>query len=123
MMFGWLESLFRKPSTEERTSVLADDWGVRCIRPDGTEQAVAWNDLQSAAIDTNDGGPFVEDVYFHLEGAEYGFHIPQAARGIDELVRRLTSLPGFDCEALAAAMCSTTNTRFLCWTARSGGGS
>jgi hypothetical protein len=66
-------------------------------------------------VETNDAGPFVEDVFFYLEGPEFGFYVPQAAEGTDELVRRLIRLPGFDSDTFGAAMCSTTNDRFTCW--------
>jgi hypothetical protein len=78
--------------------------------------SVAWSDLRLVAVETNDGGPFVEDVYFYLEGSAYGFYIPQAAEGVHELVGRLAVLPSFDGDAFGAAMCCTDNARFICWT-------
>jgi hypothetical protein len=113
--FRWITALLYPRSPEQSTRVGAGDECIRCIRPDGRVDAVAWSDLQTVSVETNDAGPFVEDVYFHLEGSEYGFYVPQAAEGTDELVRRLTELPGFDSEAFLAAMRSTANERFICW--------
>jgi hypothetical protein len=96
-------------------TVFVDQKRIRCVWPNGQVNAVAWSELQLAAVETRDCGPCVEDVYFYLEGPEYGFFVPQGAQGTNELVRRLTELPGFDNEAFAAAMSSTENARFVCW--------
>ena len=98
-----------------------DAEGVACTRPDGRVDAVRWSDLLLVGVETTDTGPFVEDVYFYLEGPEYGFHIPQGVESVDELVRRLTGLAGFASEAFAAAMSSTANGRFICWRKGSAG--
>jgi hypothetical protein len=95
--------------------VIADDIGVRCTQPDGRVDSVTWAGLQLAGVETNDAGPFVEDVYFYLEGPDYGFYIPHGAEGTDELVRHLLGLPGFDAGTFSAAMTSTANARFVCW--------
>jgi hypothetical protein len=89
--------------------------GVTCTPPDGWVDAVRWSALLLVGVETTDTGPFIEDIYFYLEGYGYGFHIPQGVEGVDELVRRLVGLPGFDSEAFAAAMSSTANARFICW--------
>ena len=76
---------------------------------------MTWAELQLVGVETTPEGPFAEDVYVYLEGAENGFYIPQGAEGVDELVRRLTVLPAFNNEAFANAMCSTSSARFVCW--------
>lgn len=114
-MVDWLKAVFCRRPREEGARVVVDDEGVRCIRPDGRTDVVSWSNLQLAGLETNDAGPFMEDVYFYLEGPGYGFYIPQASEGIQELVSRLAALPGFDEEAFAAAMSSTANARFVCW--------
>jgi hypothetical protein len=111
----WLKAIFRPRSPEQGARVVVDRDGVRFTHPDGRVDAVTWSALQLAGVETTDTGPFVEDVYFYLEGPDHGFHIPQAAEGVDELVRRLTALPGFDSDTWAAAMSSTENARFVCW--------
>jgi hypothetical protein len=106
--------LFRTKSPEERTLVSVDDWGVRCARPDGTVECVAWDELEAVEVHTTQYGPFIEDVFFVLIGS-MGCVVPQLAQGTDELVARLVALPGFDDERWAKAMSSTTEARFRCW--------
>ena len=114
-MLDWLKTVFRDVSSKKRCRVAVDAKGVSCTRPDGRVDAVNWSDLVVAGVETTATGPFVEDVYFYLEGPDYGFYVPQAADGTDELVRRLVELPGFDVKTFAAAMSCTDNTRFVCW--------
>ena len=38
--------------------------------PQGQVHTVRWADLQLVGVDTNAFGPFVEDVYFYLEGKD-----------------------------------------------------
>jgi hypothetical protein len=111
----WVKNLFHRPSAKQQTHVIVDDNSVRCIRPDGSQDSLDWLDLQLVAVETNEGGPFVEDVYYYLEGSQFGFYIPQSAHGDGEFIRRILALPGFDHKALSAAMCSTSNERFVCW--------
>jgi hypothetical protein len=103
--------------TQSIDTVVADDSGIHCVRADGTVDAVSWSDLRLVGVETNDAGPFIEDVYFYLEGPVFAFYIPQRAEGTDELTRRFAALPGFDNRAFAAAMCSTGNEKFVCWRA------
>jgi hypothetical protein len=112
----WIQHWLRPCSPEEKARVEIDDASIRCVHPEGRVDTLAWSDLRLVAVETNDAGPFLEDVYFYLEGPEYGFYIPQAAAGTDELLQCLTKLPGFDNAAFGAAMCSTANARFVCWT-------
>jgi len=89
--------------------------GVSCRRSNGQVETVEWDDLQEVLIETNDQGPLFSDVFFILAGRKGGCVIPQGATGDKELLTRLQALPGFDNEAVFAAMCSTENQRFLCW--------
>ncbi len=114
-ILSWVRGLLHPPPPEEQTRVVVDEEGIRCLRPDGSTHMVAWSDLQLVGVETNEAGPFIEDVYYYLEGTEYGFYIPQCAQGEKELVDRLLALPGFDCDAFSAAMCSTAAARFVCW--------
>lgn len=89
--------------------------GVRCERPDGSTEQVAWDDLHRVEVLTTDDGPFAPDVFWALLGTSGGCLIPQGATGERELSGRLGQLPGFDHEAVIQAMGSTANARFLCW--------
>src|SRR5262249_29209094 len=100
---------------EKFPRVVVDDNEVRCIHSDGRNYVVRWSDLKVAGVETNSAGPFIEDVYYYLEGPDYGFYVPMSAQGADELVRRLKALPQFDNKSFADAMCCTDDARFICW--------
>ena len=97
--------------------ITMDDEKVIYHRPDQTQDEVMWNDLTEVGILTTDEGPVLEDVYFMLVGSSRGkgCAIAQGAIGIEPLLAKLQSLPGFDNEALIKAMGCTSNNRFVCW--------
>jgi hypothetical protein len=78
-------------------------------------ERVAWADLQKVEVVTTSDGPFAPDVFWVLHGSESGCAVPQGATGDSQLLERLQTLPGFDNDALIAAMSSTSDQRFLCW--------
>jgi hypothetical protein len=90
---------------------------VRCERPDGRVESVAWNDLEAVIVETTDEGPWAADVFWILARTNMamGCVIPQGATGEKALLERLQKLPGFDNKALIQAMGSTSNAKFLCW--------
>ena len=124
-MFGFLRHLFTMPADSQRLQpeshvvVVCDDDAIVCRRANGDEEKVRWDDLRAVLVETNDTGPWGTDVFWMLVGrdAKSGCVVPQGASGEDELLARLQKLPGFDNEALIAAMSSTDNQRFLCWEA------
>ena len=95
-----------------------DALGVAYTAPDGIARRVAWSDLQGVEIATDDSGPFAEDVFWVLHGPDATLVIPQSAGGSDALLARLQQLPGFDNQAVIAAMSSVSTNRFLCWERR-----
>src|SRR4051812_8255089 len=101
-----------KLEPESSYLVTVSDAGVSVTTPDGEIQSVDWDDLQSVAIETNDLGPFVADVFWHLFGSKSKCIIPRGATGEKMLVARLQTLPDFNNEALIEAMSSTTNQVF-----------
>ena len=111
--FGWFRR--RRPQARERVVVTEDE--IIRTRPDGATETVRWEDLTEVGIITTDEGPFVEDVFWILVGADErtGCAVAQGAEGNEELLARLQKLPGFDNEAVIQAMGSTTNARFTCW--------
>jgi hypothetical protein len=101
---------------ESNFVVTVDDRRIVCRHPSGDEKAVAWDDLDTVVIETNDTGPWGADVWWLLLGRD-GSHcaIPQGASGEAALLDRLQALPGFDNTPFIAAMGCTENRRFLCW--------
>jgi hypothetical protein len=123
-VFDWLKRMLssvQAPSElqkESRYIVTLDEQEVRCRRPSGETESVAWDDLNSVIVETNDTGPWGMDVWWLLLGVDgiSGCSIPQGATGDQALLHKLLSLPDFDSEQFIAAMSCADNQRFLCWT-------
>ena len=96
-------------------SVQIDDWGVR--RLDASNEAIAWADIVQVAIVTTDEGPWSEDLFFLLEGAEgTGVAIAGALAQECGLIAALQQrLPGLDNDAIIRSAASAGNARFLVW--------
>src|SRR4051812_17361617 len=99
-----------------KPAIQIDDNGIKRYLLDGTLEHVAWDELVEVFVMTTDAGPFVEDVFFVLEGKHgTGCVVPQGAPESSQLLERLQRLPGFDNEAIIQAMSCTENARFVCW--------
>lgn len=121
-MFEFVKRLFRRNAEpqlyynpEAKFVVTVNDASVRCIRPNGDSEEVKWADLRAVLIETNDTGPVGVDVLWILVGTEGGCIVPAGASGEARLLDALQRLPGFDNEAMIAAMGSVENRKFLCW--------
>jgi len=88
-----------------------DALGVTYTTPDGVARRVDWSELLAVEIATDDGGPLSEDVFWVLRGPGAAVVIPQSAGGSHALLARLQQLPGFDNQAVIAAMSSTRSER------------
>jgi hypothetical protein len=95
--------------------VEVDQAGVSSRRPGGLTESVLWEDLSAVFIETTDQGPFEPDLFWILVGEDSGCVVPIGAVGEEDLLNALQGLPGFDNEAVMAAMTSVTNQRFTCW--------
>jgi hypothetical protein len=108
-MFGFLK---RKPAS----AVQIDAQGVRRTLAGGKVEQVAWRDLVEVQIVTTDEGPFVDDVFYLLIGADLtGCVVPQEDPMGGALLSRLQELPGFDHGKVIEAMGCAENARFVCW--------
>jgi hypothetical protein len=109
------ESARHLAASAAKERVTFDAQGVRRTMANGTEESVAWDELQEVFILTTDEGPFSEDVYWVLSGNGKGCAVPGGAEGMKELLARLQALQGFNNEAVVQAMGSTSNAKFVCW--------
>ncbi|NNE00056.1 MAG: hypothetical protein HKN47_22275 [Pirellulaceae bacterium] len=100
------ESLYR---------VEVSDTEIRHLHPDGGQEILAWDDLQSVVILTTDQGPMLPDLYWVLSSGQSNCMIAQGATGEKAMIERLQSLPGFDNETMIDAMSSITTQRFALW--------
>jgi hypothetical protein len=117
-MFDRLRSLFgRAPALPRRVQV--GETEVAVTEADGTVAALRWDELAAVVIETNDSGPWGDDVVFHLFAADgtRRLRVPQSVDGQRELLQSLQRLPDFDNAAVLAAMGSTALEAFLCWEA------
>ena len=96
-------------------SVQIDDWGVR--RLDASNEAIAWVDLFRVEIVTTDEGPWSEDLFFLLEGADgKGVAVSGGLAQECGLIAALQErLPGLDNDAIIQSASSVENARFLVW--------
>jgi hypothetical protein len=116
----WLEDTLGRRRERSGVLVLFDDRGYSCRWPDGSVDPIAWGDLLAVEIRTTNEGPLLEDVFLVLRSAGGDCVIPQAEEVTDDILVRLQKLPGFDNEAVIAAMHCTDNARFVCWEAPGG---
>jgi hypothetical protein len=104
------------PTTCGKETVVFDDNGAVRTRPDGGQEAIQWADLQEISIITTDEGPFVDDVFWALSGANSGCLVPSEAEGANELLAYMKNFPGFKYDVAIQAMGCAENARFVCWT-------
>jgi hypothetical protein len=99
-----------------------DDVGVSVDWPKGERQAMAWDAVELIMIETNDSGPWGADVWTVLEGGGKRLLWPQGATGEEGMLAEMQRrFPGFDDDAVIAAMGCTDNARFVCWCKASSG--
>jgi hypothetical protein len=81
--------------------------------------SIRWNELKEVSIQTTEGDPATEDVFFEFAGLERDHKIllPQTSEGVDQLLRRLQGVPGFEHQAVIDAMASTEQAKYICWKA------
>ena len=110
-----IEPWLRKRDIE---TVQVDDSGV--VRIDGDNwEGITWADVREIRIITTDQGPFVEDVFFVLIGADgNGCVIPHDAAERTKLLEVLQSrFDGLADDEVIRAMGSTSNNDFVIWRA------
>lgn len=103
--------------TANSWTVALDGARVTTTDHQGTIASMALSALTAIAIETRDTGPFAADLWWLLFGPDLTVAIafPHDADGVDAVVDDLMSLPGFDYEAMIAAMGSTDNASFPLW--------
>jgi hypothetical protein len=114
----WLRKLLRLEKLPPPRVALAGDM-VQFSAEGSALRQMAIGDIAAVVIETNDSGPWGDDVVWHLLGRAEGsaLSIPQSAENFAPLLARLQSLPGFDNAAVIEAMGSTALNGFLCWDA------
>jgi hypothetical protein len=83
--------------------------------PSKEPESIKWDAIIGIAIETNDQGPLVEDVYWLLASKEKVISYPSEATGTEAMLKRLQEIPTFNNERLIDAMTCTDNQTFFLW--------
>jgi hypothetical protein len=83
--------------------------------PFAQKTSVGVDDIHEVGIETNDAGPFVEDVFWLINRDTVGLRIPQGSPAFKKLMDYFSSVEGFDWEPFSEAMACTDRRYFLCW--------
>lgn len=94
---------------------MLDEQFLSVKEANGCETKVFWNDLTEIKVETNDLGPFDDDLIFILVTKALEIHIPQSVKDIENLPVFLLEFPGFDYELYITAMSSAENNIFDVW--------
>jgi hypothetical protein len=109
--------VFGRKHKDRATPVTADDEGIRRDLGDGRVEQVRWAELAEIRVVSTVEGPFSEDVFFVLvDRAGTGCVVPLALAD-ENLMQRLQGRPGFDHDALAAAISQPGSTNRRLWRA------
>lgn len=76
---------------------------------------IALDQISEIAVVTTDEGPFVDDVFVVLKGAQNEITIPQEAENFEALFDVFKKFEGFNYEEFIEAMSSTENAECVCW--------
>lgn len=76
---------------------------------------IKWDEILEILVETNDQGPFADDVFFVLVTRDVEIKIPHSDSNAEELFMRLQNFEGFDDEVFIEAISSAENKRFVCW--------
>ncbi len=102
---------------DDHVTVAVDGRGFQVHGPDGRE-TLAWTEITAVRIRTTDAGPLADDVFWEFDTAAKASAVTMTnmARGIHELLETAPRhLPGFDHDAVIAAMGSTDHAVFDVW--------
>ena len=94
------------------------DEGVLRKLARGDSEYVRWSELREVSIVVTQGVNLSEEYFFLLAGTgTSGVLVGQQLATKHDLLSHLGKLPGFDHRAIATAMASTVNQRFVLWRA------
>lgn len=86
----------------------------------GQPRELPWGAIAGVIIETTSAGPFVTDLFWHIEARDprQSLVVPMDADGEHELLKAMQSrLQGFDNMAVVEAMSSTDDAQFKIWPA------
>lgn len=101
-------------SPDDRCVVNVTEQTVVCSRPDGARESVSWPALTRVEIEAGDG-LWGRNVRWVLHDDAHSCHVPHGSVGEMSLMASLQSLPDWDNGAIMAALRTTGNFRYECW--------
>jgi hypothetical protein len=118
---GIVSFFLRSKTSSPETSwkVVEQNGSIFCTYPDGSQHSVAWSDLKSIQMETNDRGPMEPDVFWILRDSKSSCRFPTGAAGERDLHDKLFNLPNFNLKLfMEEAATSTQNRIFDLWIAK-----
>jgi hypothetical protein len=103
-------------NSESTVRVAVENGTITATFPDGIVESVRWSDLERVFVQTTADGPFAPDVFFVLVGRHSGVHFPAGATGEAEVLKQLSTLPGFNYGQVITAMGCVEECQHPCWT-------
>ena len=101
--------------SERAWAAIADEGGLTWAWGNELYERIRWHDLAALDVETNDQGPWAEDVHYVFTALD-GRSIEVPGLLVDDaLLTHMQALPGFDNEALIAAMACADNAVFPLW--------
>lgn len=116
-MLGWFKKKPARLEPESKWVIATSEDTFQVTDHAGNTRVLSKSDLSGVAIETNDTGPWGEDVWWLLFGAsdQPACAFPQGATGEAALIDYLSGLPAFDHGEMIKAMSSTGNAVFPVW--------
>ncbi len=116
-MFAKLQNWFTKksPNHLQKIRFSFDGHTITADGPLAHRTSVRIEDIREIGVETSDGGPFVEDVFWLINRDTDGLRIPQESPVFKTLMDAFSSFDGFDWQPFTEAMSCTDRRYFLCW--------
>lgn len=116
-MFAKLQSWFTKKSPNHLRQIRFsfDGHTITAEGPLAHRTSVRIEDIHEIGVETDDTGPYVEDVFWLINRDSDSLRIPQDTPVFKSLMDAFRSFDGFDWQPFIEAMACTDRRYFLCW--------
>ena len=105
----------KSPNHARQTRFSFDGQVIVADGPFARAISIRVEDIQEIGIETNDLGPFQDDVFWLINRGTDALRIPQDAPVFKELMDHFGKFPGFDWAPFTDAMSCSDCRYFLCW--------
>lgn len=114
-MFQFMQSIFRwQPKPADHTEIILSDESIAMRNTSDGLKTISWDEISRITIVTTDHGPFIEDVFFVIEGSGSAMIVTHEDATRLNLMDALGShLTGINYEQAIEAMTCTDNNSFV----------